>query len=119
MAATITGNPQNMIVGAVAQIPYTAFAVALTPVAFAGIVLVIILLAVLYRAEFRRPAQLAPKPSSPRLHKPQMMKAVLVALGVVPHTCRGLFWFRRGARAPLSTAVQGTLAEASSPGSAI
>jgi Na+/H+ antiporter NhaD/arsenite permease-like protein len=89
--ATITGNPQNMIVGAVAQIPYTAFAVALTPVAFAGIVLVIILLAVLYRillavlyrAEFRRPAQLAPKPSSPRLHKPQMMKAVLVALGVI------------------------------------
>ena len=81
--ATITGNPQNIIVGAVAQIPYTAFAVALTPVAFAGIVLVIILLAVLYRAEFRRPAQLAPKPSSPRLHKPQMMKAVLVALGVI------------------------------------
>jgi hypothetical protein len=36
-------------------------------------------------------------------------------LGLVPHTCRGLFWLWRGARAPLSTAVQGTLAEASSP----
>jgi Na+/H+ antiporter NhaD/arsenite permease-like protein len=81
--ATITGNPQNMIVGAVAHIPYMAFAVALTPVAVAGIVLVILLLAALYWDEFRRPAQLAPKPSSPRLHKPQSIKAVLVALGVI------------------------------------
>ena len=81
--ATITGNPQNMIVGAVAHIPYTAFAVALTPVAVAGIVLVILLLAALCWDEFRRPAQLAPKPSSPRLHKPQAIKAVLVALGVI------------------------------------
>jgi Na+/H+ antiporter NhaD/arsenite permease-like protein len=39
-AATITGNPQNMIVGAVSRIPYTEFAAALAPVALAGIVLV-------------------------------------------------------------------------------
>jgi Na+/H+ antiporter NhaD/arsenite permease-like protein len=81
--ATITGNPQNMIVGAVSHIPYTAFAATLTPVAIAGLLLVIVLLAALWWGEFRRPAQLTTKPSPPRLHKPQLMKAVLVALGVV------------------------------------
>jgi Na+/H+ antiporter NhaD/arsenite permease-like protein len=81
--ATITGNPQNMIVGAVSHVPYTAFAAALTPVAFAGTVLVILLLVGLWWGEFRRPAQLAAKPSPPHVHKPQAIKAVLVALGVI------------------------------------
>lgn len=34
--AMITGNPQNMIVGAISHIPYTTFAAALAPVAVAG-----------------------------------------------------------------------------------
>jgi Na+/H+ antiporter NhaD/arsenite permease-like protein len=81
--ATITGNPQNMIVGAVAHIPYTAFASALTPVAIVGLLLVVLLLAALWWGEFRGSAQLAAKPSPPRMHKPQAIKAVLVALGVI------------------------------------
>src|SRR5580704_11787037 len=40
-AATITGNPQNMIVGAVSRIPYTTFAAALAPVALVGLLVVI------------------------------------------------------------------------------
>lgn len=81
--ATITGNPQNMIVGAVAHIPYTAFAAALTPVAIAGLLLIVPWLAALWWGEFRGPAQLTAKPSPPRLHMPQAIKAVLVALGVI------------------------------------
>jgi Na+/H+ antiporter NhaD/arsenite permease-like protein len=81
--ATITGNPQNMIVGAVSRIPYTTFAVTLTPVAVVGLLLVVLLLAVLWWGEFRRPAQLAAKPLPPRLHKPQLIKALLVTLGVI------------------------------------
>ena len=69
--ATITGNPQNMIVGAVAHIPYTAFAAALTPVAIAGLLLIVPWLAALWWGEFRGPAQLTAKPSPPRLHMPQ------------------------------------------------
>ena len=34
--ATITGNPQNMIIGSLSQIPYGTFAAALMPVAIAG-----------------------------------------------------------------------------------
>jgi Na+/H+ antiporter NhaD/arsenite permease-like protein len=81
--ATITGNPQNMIVGAVSRIPYTAFAAALTPVAAIGLLVVIGLLAALWWGEFRSPAQLTTKPSPPRLHRPQLVKAVLIAFGVI------------------------------------
>jgi Na+/H+ antiporter NhaD/arsenite permease-like protein len=81
--ATITGNPQNMIVGAVSRIPYTAFAAALAPVAVAGLLLVFFVLGALWLREFRHPAQLAAKPVSARVHKAQLIKAVLVTLGVI------------------------------------
>jgi Na+/H+ antiporter NhaD/arsenite permease-like protein len=81
--ATITGNPQNMIVGAVSRIPYTAFAAALAPVAVAGLLLVFLVLAALWLREFRHPAQLAAKPVPARVHKPQLIKAVLVTLAVI------------------------------------
>jgi Na+/H+ antiporter NhaD/arsenite permease-like protein len=35
-AATITGNPQNIMIGSLSHIPYSAFAAALSPVAAAG-----------------------------------------------------------------------------------
>jgi Na+/H+ antiporter NhaD/arsenite permease-like protein len=82
-AATITGNPQNMIVGAVSRIPYTEFAAALAPVAVAGIVLVFVVVAALWFREFRQSTPLVAKPRSPRIHKPQLIKAVLVTLGVI------------------------------------
>jgi Na+/H+ antiporter NhaD/arsenite permease-like protein len=81
--ATITGNPQNMIIGAVSRIPYTTFAAALAPVAAVGLVLVIVLLAALWWGEFRRAAPLVAKPKPPRLHKWQLAKAVAVTLGVI------------------------------------
>ena len=82
-AATITGNPQNMIVGAVSGIPYTAFAAALAPVAIAGLVLLVVLLATLWFREFRQSVELTAKPRAPRIHKPQLVKAVVVTLGVI------------------------------------
>src|SRR5438128_11792180 len=49
--ATITGNPQNMIIGSLSQIPYGNFAAALSPVAAAGLVLTVLLIAAIYRDE--------------------------------------------------------------------
>ncbi|MFY9840439.1 MAG: SLC13 family permease [Xanthobacteraceae bacterium] len=69
--------------GAVSRIPYTKFAAALTPVALVGLLLVVLLLATLWWNEFSRPVQLTTKPLPPRLHKPQLIKAVLVTLGVI------------------------------------
>jgi Na+/H+ antiporter NhaD/arsenite permease-like protein len=82
-SATITGNPQNMIIGALSHIPYTVFAAALAPVAAAGLLLVILLLAAVARIELRRAPQLTPTPTITRVHKTQMVKAVLVTAGVI------------------------------------
>ena len=62
--ATITGNPQNMMIGSFSGIPYRAFAAALAPVAAVGLVLTVAVIALVYRAEFRageRAATRAPR----------------------------------------------------------
>ena len=81
--ATITGNPQNMIIGAISHIPYTVFAATLTPVAIAGLCSSFFCLPAYGGVSSATRRSLLPKPSPARLHKPQLMKAVLVALGVI------------------------------------
>jgi Na+/H+ antiporter NhaD/arsenite permease-like protein len=85
--ATITGNPQNMIIGAVSHIPYTTFASVLAPVAAAGLVLVFIVVVATAREELGAGARLVAVPPPARAHRPQMIKAALVTLAVV-----GLFF---------------------------
>jgi Na+/H+ antiporter NhaD/arsenite permease-like protein len=50
--ATITGNPQNMVIGSVSQIPYNAFTAALAPVAAVGAIVVVAAIALAHRDEF-------------------------------------------------------------------
>src|SRR5438874_4595689 len=50
--ATITGNPQNIIIGSLSQIPYGVFAAALAPVAAVGLVVAVLLIAAIYRRDF-------------------------------------------------------------------
>ena len=50
--ATITGNPQNIMIGSFSQIPYTTFALALGPVALVGLVITVGLVALFHREEF-------------------------------------------------------------------
>jgi Na+/H+ antiporter NhaD/arsenite permease-like protein len=81
--ATITGNPQNMMIGMISQIPYTTFAAALAPVALAGLLAAVVLIAAQWWSEFRGAPKLAAVAAPARIHKPQMAKAILVVLGVV------------------------------------
>ncbi len=50
--ATITGNPQNMLIGTFSHIPYRTFAAALAPIALLGLVLTVLLLYMVYHREF-------------------------------------------------------------------
>jgi Na+/H+ antiporter NhaD/arsenite permease-like protein len=50
--ATITGNPQNMMIGSFSDIGYRAFAGALAPVAVLGLALAVGLVWITHRAEF-------------------------------------------------------------------
>lgn len=59
-SATITGNPQNMIIGSLSQIAYWRFAARLAPVAAAGLVIDFLIIAVVYRRLLSAPAPLAP-----------------------------------------------------------
>jgi Na+/H+ antiporter NhaD/arsenite permease-like protein len=81
--ATITGNPQNIMIGSFSAIPYTAFAAALTPVAAIGLVLTFGLIAVFHRAEFWSKAPLAATPRLAHAYRPLMIKSVLVTLAMM------------------------------------
>jgi Na+/H+ antiporter NhaD/arsenite permease-like protein len=56
--ATITGNPQNMMIGSFSHIAYGDFAVALAPVAAIGLVIVGVLIALLHPGAFLNPEKL-------------------------------------------------------------
>ena len=79
--ATITGNPQNMMIGSVSGIPYTQFAAALAPVALIGLVLTLVLLALLHRTELGGD-DLHPRLSHPRFNRVLVVRS-LVATAVV------------------------------------
>ncbi len=81
--ATITGNPQNMMIGSFSGIHYRAFAAALTPVAAVGLLVVIAVIALLYRDEFRRPPELTIEPRRVRVDRPLLVKSLIVAAGMV------------------------------------
>jgi Na+/H+ antiporter NhaD/arsenite permease-like protein len=82
--ATITGNPQNMIIGSVSHIPYGTFAGTLAPVAAASLVLTAVLIAAFFPREFltreRLVAEVLP---AARYHRALVYKSVLITAGVV------------------------------------
>jgi Na+/H+ antiporter NhaD/arsenite permease-like protein len=81
--ATITGNPQNMIVGSLSGIPYGAFAGTLAPVAAIGLVLTITLITFVFRREFLTREQLASRTETPRYHRPLVFKSVFVTAAMI------------------------------------
>jgi len=91
-AATITGNPQNMIIGSLSQIPYGAFAQGLAPAAAAGLAVAAILLAAIFPREFLTRERLAATALRVRVNRALLARslvamAVLIALffiGVAP-----------------------------------
>src|SRR3954447_7794238 len=70
--ATITGNPQNIIIGSLSQISYLRFAARLAPVAVIGMVLNFAVVAIVYRGSLARTVDdvASPdEPSRPRVHR--------------------------------------------------
>lgn len=81
--ATITGNPQNIIIGSLSQVPYGTFAATLAPVAGIGLLLTVILIALAFRREFWTRDRLHAEPQAPRAHPPLVIKSVVVTLAMV------------------------------------
>jgi len=80
--ATITGNPQNILIGTMSRISYLDFARHLIPVALIGLALDALVLIVIFRRELSAGDGPAPHVHDVRVHKPLMIKALVVAAGM-------------------------------------
>lgn len=82
-AATITGNPQNMLIASVSRLDYVEFSSALAPVALAGLALNAAILVFIFRRELRPhgpvPAGRGPRP----IHRALLLKTLIVTAGVM------------------------------------
>ncbi|HUN76056.1 MAG TPA: SLC13 family permease [Steroidobacteraceae bacterium] len=93
--ATITGNPQNIMIGSFSRIPYGQFAAALSPIAAVAMLLTFLLLALLFRREFwttqrlREPEGCAASEAAP-LRSSRHLKALLVTLAMMAGFFAGL-----------------------------
>jgi Na+/H+ antiporter NhaD/arsenite permease-like protein len=81
--ATITGNPQNMMIGSFSQIPYAQFTARLAPVALVGLVLTFILVALFHRGEFAGGARLGAVTPPARTHRALMLRALIATAVLV------------------------------------
>ncbi len=81
--ATITGNPQNMMIGAFSGIHYREFAAALAPVGAIGLLVVVPVIAAVYRNEFRGAARVTPARSRVHVDKPLMWKSLTASAAMI------------------------------------
>jgi len=82
--ATLTGNPQNMIVGIASGISYTDFSLALIPVALVGLGVIWLVLVKMFPFDFdRRPLQVLPEQDIVPVQKPLLIKTLLITGGLL------------------------------------
>jgi Na+/H+ antiporter NhaD/arsenite permease-like protein len=81
--ATITGNPQNMMIGSFSGIPYRQFLASLAPIALAGLALTVLVIFLAYRTEFvsRERVNVTPRPV--RVDRWLMWKAIIASLAML------------------------------------
>ena len=85
--ATITGNPQNIMIGSFSRIPYTHFFLTLGPVALAGLAITVALVALFHRAEFAGRGQITAVKPHIRVNRVLVLRALLASAAMV-----GLFF---------------------------
>ncbi|MGH7917266.1 MAG: anion transporter [Candidatus Binataceae bacterium] len=90
--ATITGNPQNMIVAGFAHLSYGGFATRLAPLAVVGLVVNYVIVATLYRNQLRgvRLERANAAPPRLRVSRGYLVRSTLIALGVLGGFIAGL-----------------------------
>jgi Na+/H+ antiporter NhaD/arsenite permease-like protein len=82
--ATLTGNPQNMIIGSASGISYTQFVFALAPIAVICLGIVWIVLVLMYKQEFSRKNYFnIPPPEEIRYYKPLLVKSLIIVIGML------------------------------------
>jgi len=80
--ATITGNPQNIIIGQSSGITYLTFLAYLAPVALIGLVICWLVIVIVYREEFRGELSLIELPPA-HPYPPLLTRTLLVVAGLL------------------------------------
>jgi Na+/H+ antiporter NhaD/arsenite permease-like protein len=81
--ATITGNPQNMLIGSLSGFSFGAFAAALSPVAVIGLLVTALVIWLVYRRELAPTTMDAAPRRTMRPHWPLLTKTLIVCAGVL------------------------------------
>ncbi len=81
--ATVTGNPQNMMIGSFSGIHYRAFAAALSPIALVGLAMTVAVIAAAYHREFRFQEKVALERRPQRVNRLLMWKSLAAAAGMI------------------------------------
>lgn len=81
--ATLTGNPQNMIIGMASGISYLHFAEALTPIALLGLGCIWGVIVFFYRTEFSAVRFEHIEIPEPRIFRPLLYKTLFVTFGLL------------------------------------
>lgn len=82
-AATLTGNPQNILIGTVSQISYPAFLRALGPPSLIGLAIDAALICVMFRRALSRPAIRHASLKPVHVHRALLVKSLVVTGGVL------------------------------------
>jgi Na+/H+ antiporter NhaD/arsenite permease-like protein len=81
--ATITGNPQNMMIGSFSGIPYRHFLATLGPVAVAGLVLAVVVVFLSHRREFMSAEEVTVQKREVCVDRGLMWKSLGIALAMI------------------------------------
>ena len=80
--ATITGNPQNMMIGSLSGIPYRQFTAALAPVAIVGLLLTFAAIVLFFPTKFRDRQRVEMAELRVRVNRVLLRKAVVASIGM-------------------------------------
>jgi Na+/H+ antiporter NhaD/arsenite permease-like protein len=81
--ATVTGNPQNILIASLSHISYGRFAMALAPVAVLALAANVTIIWLVYRTTLGGPFSVQPPETRPRVYRRWVRKSALVMLGVL------------------------------------
>src|SRR6202035_1652502 len=81
--ATITGNPQNIMIGSFSQIPYCTFAETLGPVALGGLMITVALIVLFHRQEFAGGSPLTVAKPRIRVNRVLVARALLATAAMI------------------------------------
>ncbi len=88
--ATITGNPQNMIIGIASGLKYVTFAYYLAPIALFGLLVGWGVIVLIYRAEFARCHWQHPQLEIQQYHKPLLIKGCIAVAFMLVNLLSGM-----------------------------